>query len=74
MGVFQPDDVMKVEPTNAHLVSNGLHEMVNILYFYIICLVCFMVFNATFNNIYSYVSRRSVLLLEEPEYLLESIK
>ena len=33
MGVFQPDDVMKVEPTNAHLVSNGLHEMVNILYY-----------------------------------------
>ena len=26
-----------------------------------------MVFNATFNNIYA-ISRRSVLLLEEPEY------
>ena len=72
MGVFQADDVTKVEPTNAHLVSHMLYKdsyLIGCVKWLIsgisICLGWFMVFNVTFYNIYSYISWRSVLLLVE---------
>jgi hypothetical protein len=58
--------VQDVPSTNTHVISlyRKFQAQIHMLFHYTRCLVWFMVFNATFNNI-SAISCRSVLLVEE---------
>jgi hypothetical protein len=58
--------VQDVPSTNTHVISlyRTFQAQIHMLFHYTRCLVWFMVFNATFNNI-SAISCRSVLLVEE---------